>query len=112
MLPRESAATLFCTILPMPAYAYAILAAGWLFWMTPFLLIKRNRAPGAKLDRRARWGVLLEALAYSMLWWGNFWTRSPQPWRVAISVIFFLLAGFYPGPAPEPWAANGVSTPA
>jgi protein-S-isoprenylcysteine O-methyltransferase Ste14 len=78
----------------MPAYAYAILAAGWLFWMTPFLLIKRNRAPGAKLDRRARWGVLLEALAYSMLWWGNFWTRSPQPWRVAISVIFFLLAGF------------------
>ena len=78
----------------MPSYAYAILAAGWLFWMMPFLLIKRNRAPGAKLDRRARWGVLFEALADSMLWWGNFWMRSPQPWRVAISVIFFLLAGF------------------
>jgi protein-S-isoprenylcysteine O-methyltransferase Ste14 len=77
----------------MPAYAYVILAVGWLFWLTPFLLIKRNRAPGAKLDRRARWGVLLEALAYSMLWWGNFWTRSPQPWRITISVFFLLLAG-------------------
>jgi len=77
----------------MPTYAYAILTAGWPFCLTPFLLIKRNPAPGAKLDRRARWGVLLEALAYSMLWWGNFWTRSPQPWRTAISIFFFLLGG-------------------
>ena len=80
--PKSVQRCLFCTILPMPAYASAILAAGWFFWLTPFLLIKRNPAPGAKLDRRARWGVLLEALAYSMLWWGNFWTRPPQGWRI------------------------------
>src|SRR5438128_11843313 len=84
---------LFCTILPMPAYASAILAAGWFFWLTPFLLIKRNPARGAKLDRRARWGVLLEALAYSMLWWGKFWTRPPQDWRIVLSIFLFLFGG-------------------
>jgi len=91
--PKSVQRCLFCTILPMPAYASAILAAGWFFWLTPFLLIKRNPAPGAKLDRRARWGVLLEALAYSMLWWGNFWTRPPQDWRIVLSIFFFLIGG-------------------
>lgn len=74
-------------------YAYAILAAGWLIWLTPFLVIKRNTGPPAKLDRRARWGVLLILIAYSLLWQGNFWTRAPGPWRTAVSVLFFVIAG-------------------
>jgi protein-S-isoprenylcysteine O-methyltransferase Ste14 len=75
----------------MPAYVYVVLAAGWLAWMLPFFLLKRNRDAPAKLDRRARWGIMLEGLAYSMLWWTNFWERSPEPWRVALSVALFLL---------------------
>src|SRR5262249_5485242 len=76
----------------MPAYAYVVLAAGWLIWMMPFLLIRRNTAPAAKLDRRARWGVLLELLAYSLLWQNKFWERSLPGWRVVLSVLLFALA--------------------
>jgi protein-S-isoprenylcysteine O-methyltransferase Ste14 len=76
----------------MSAYAYAILAAGWLIWLAPFFLAKRSTEPAQKLDRRARWGVLLVAIAYSMLWQSKFWERSVPLWRIALSVFFLLLA--------------------
>ena len=76
----------------MPPYAYAILAAGSVAWFTPFLLASRKAGAADKVDRRARWGILLVAIAYSMLWQSNFWERSPQGWRIAVSVFFFLLA--------------------
>ena len=76
----------------MRASAYAILAAGWLVWMAPFFLFKRSAQPVKQLDRRARWGILLEAIAFSMLWQGRFWERSFEGWRVAFSILFFLLA--------------------
>jgi hypothetical protein len=49
------------TIPAMRAYAYLILAAGWLAWVTPFFLVKRHARPAQKTDHRARWGVLLVA---------------------------------------------------
>jgi protein-S-isoprenylcysteine O-methyltransferase Ste14 len=76
----------------MPAHAYAIVGAGWLIWMMPFFLLKRHSGKPEKLDRRARWGIVLEALAYSLLWQGKFWTRTPENWRTALSVSFFALA--------------------
>ena len=60
------------------AYAYAILAAGWLIWMAQFLLAKRNHEK-PKVDRRARWGVLLVAVAYTILWQNMSW---PSKWSV------------------------------
>jgi protein-S-isoprenylcysteine O-methyltransferase Ste14 len=77
----------------MPAYAYFILAAGWVIWLMPFLLLKRNREPAKEVDRRARWGVLLVALSYSVLWQTKFWEKPPQTWRVVLSIIFLLAAG-------------------
>ena len=77
----------------MPAYAYVIPAAGWLAWVMPFLLLKRNPQPAAKLDRRARWGILLVAIAYSLLWQNSFWARPLPGWRVAASILFFTLGG-------------------
>src|SRR5712691_11598360 len=81
----------------MPAYAYAILAAGWLIWMTPFLLAKRNTGrntgPAKELDQRARWGVLLVAIAYTLLWQNKFWERPLAGWRVGLSILFNALAG-------------------
>jgi protein-S-isoprenylcysteine O-methyltransferase Ste14 len=44
------------------------------------------------VDRRARWGVLLQGLAYALLWQSTFWFRLPETWRIAVSVFFFALA--------------------
>jgi hypothetical protein len=44
----------------MPVYAYAVLAAGWLI-----LMAKRSSEPVGQRDRRARWGIVLEGVAYS-----------------------------------------------
>jgi len=78
----------------MPVYAYAILVAGWLAWMARFVFQSFRRKPGrpAKLDRRARWGMLFIAVAYTLVWQGNFWTRSPGPWRMVISALLFIVA--------------------
>jgi protein-S-isoprenylcysteine O-methyltransferase Ste14 len=76
----------------MPTYAYAILGAGWLAWLLPFAMAKRSRERG-EVDRRARWGILLVAVAYSMLWQNKFWERALPGWRLGLSVLFLLLAG-------------------
>jgi protein-S-isoprenylcysteine O-methyltransferase Ste14 len=90
-LPRRAP----CIIDEMPAYAYIIIAAGWLLWFTPFFLIKRKGEAAETLDRRARWGLVLEGLAYSLLWQNKFWARSPEDWRIAFSVLFFVPAPLF-----------------
>jgi protein-S-isoprenylcysteine O-methyltransferase Ste14 len=77
----------------MPAYAYAILAAGWIVWCAPFFFIKRSPQSPQKLDRKARWGIAFQMVGYSLLWQGQFWTRSLPPWRLAVSVVLFAFAG-------------------
>ena len=76
----------------MPAYAYAILGAGWIAWCTPFFLVKRSAQAPSKLNRNARWGIAFQMIGYSLLWQGHFWTRSPGLWGLALSVVFFALA--------------------
>jgi protein-S-isoprenylcysteine O-methyltransferase Ste14 len=78
----------------MPAYAYGILVAGWLIWVAPFFVVRRGGLrPAGEIDRRARWGVLLVALSYSLLWQGKFWERSLPVWRLGLSIAFLALAG-------------------
>jgi protein-S-isoprenylcysteine O-methyltransferase Ste14 len=36
--------------------------------------------------------MLLAALAYSILWQGKFWERCLPSWRLALSILFLLLA--------------------
>jgi protein-S-isoprenylcysteine O-methyltransferase Ste14 len=78
----------------MPVYVFGILIGGWLVWMIPFFLIRRGGGPrqAQKIDRRARWGILLEAAGYSLVWQMALWTRSPSLWRVALGAIFMTLA--------------------
>lgn len=76
----------------MNVYAYAVLVAGWLAWLAPFVVLKRPAEAAKSVDGRARWGIALVAIAYSLLWQGKFWERSVQPWRMAVSILFFLLA--------------------
>jgi protein-S-isoprenylcysteine O-methyltransferase Ste14 len=44
------------------------------------------------IDRRARWGVLLVAVSYSILWQNSFWARQLPAWRLVLSVCFLLTA--------------------
>ena len=76
----------------MPTYAYLILVLGWVLWLTPFFRARQAEKPAKQVDRRARWGILLVAIAYTLLWQDHFWERSPQPWQVALSIILFVLA--------------------
>jgi protein-S-isoprenylcysteine O-methyltransferase Ste14 len=32
------------------------------------------------------------AAAYAPVWQGSFWTRSPGPWRIAVSLLLFVVA--------------------
>jgi len=73
---------------------YGLLAAGWIAWVTPFAFKKRHASTAAKTDPRARWGILLQAIAYSLLWQGRFWTRSPGELRIAFSAASFLIAAW------------------
>jgi protein-S-isoprenylcysteine O-methyltransferase Ste14 len=76
----------------MPRYAYAILAAGWIVWLMPFLLARRKSEPAKQVDRRARWGIVLVAISYSILWQCRFWERPVPLWRLVFSVLFMMLA--------------------
>lgn len=60
--------------------------------MVPFILAKRSKQPAQKLDRRARWGMLLVAIAYSIIWQGHFWERPLPLWRMVLSILILILA--------------------
>jgi protein-S-isoprenylcysteine O-methyltransferase Ste14 len=76
----------------MPAYAYFILASGSILWCAPFFVARAKKSDPFQLDRRARWGIGLVCVSYSLLWQGSFWTRSPEWWRITVSICLFLLA--------------------
>jgi protein-S-isoprenylcysteine O-methyltransferase Ste14 len=60
--------------------------------MMPFLLMKRNQAKAEKIDKRARWGIGLAVIAFSIVWQPTFWEKSLIPWRLALALVFFILA--------------------
>jgi protein-S-isoprenylcysteine O-methyltransferase Ste14 len=76
----------------MPVYAYAVIVAGTLLWVAPFPLAGFKGKSSMMVDRRARWGVLLQFLGYTLLWQGSFWTRAPALWQSALSVLLFAAA--------------------
>jgi len=73
----------------MPVYRFTILGAGWILWGAPFLRFKRPRTP-ATLDRRARWGMVIQGVAYFVVWFGPFWLRTTPSWQVALATPFFV----------------------
>ena len=79
----------------MPAYAYIMLAAGWIAWFLPFPLNKWNFSMPERRDNRARWGLALQVVAYSLLWQGHFWERSPGHWRTTLAALFLILAAVW-----------------
>jgi len=76
----------------MPVYVYVILVVGWMLWLLPFPLSGWNRSSPAKRDGRWRWGLLLQVIAYSLLWQGHFLMSSPAPWQISIALLCFFFA--------------------
>ena len=63
---------------PCQAMRTPFFAVGWVIWLTPFLLARRHHERARVIDRRARWGVLLVAVSYSMLWQNSFNALAEQ----------------------------------
>src|SRR2546423_4492083 len=76
----------------MPAYAYLLIAIGVIVWFCPFVPAHRGTSGASVVNSRSRWGVLLQFLAFTLLWQGHFWARPLPFWRTVISVALFDLA--------------------
>lgn len=72
---------------------YVIVAVGTIAWFAPFPIYYTRGATGSLTkDYAARWGILLECVAYSLLWQGHFWLITPAFWKLALSVLLFVIA--------------------
>jgi protein-S-isoprenylcysteine O-methyltransferase Ste14 len=80
------------TDLPRNAYPYLLLAFGSVLWVTPFFLTRIKGQVPVRIDKRARVGVLLQCLAYSILWQSQFWEKPPEHWRTIVALCLFILA--------------------
>jgi protein-S-isoprenylcysteine O-methyltransferase Ste14 len=77
----------------MQRYAYVVLFLGWFVWGLSFVLAHLRGGETAKhVDRRARWGMVLQAVAYAVLWQGRFWKHPVSSWRLGLAIVFLLLA--------------------
>lgn len=76
----------------MPAYAYLLVVSGLIVWFYPFVPAHRKTSAASVVNSRSRWGVLLQFVAFSLLWQGRFWVRPLPVWRAVLSVFFFALA--------------------
>lgn len=76
----------------MPAYAYLVIVVGLVAWFYPFIPAHQKTAPAAVVNRSSRWGVLLQFLAFTLLWQGHFWTQPLSLWRLVLCIVFFSLA--------------------
>ena len=77
---------------PIVLALIAIVALG--LWLTPLLRMRsQNRSKTVQtIDRRARWGVLLEAAGYSLMWVSGLWNRSPAVWQLMLAIVLLVLA--------------------
>ena len=79
----------------MTTHAYVTVGLGTVLWALPFPLIrsKSKQQSAAKLDPRARWGVALQTLGYTVLWQGQFWLKSLAAWQLELAILLFAVAG-------------------
>jgi protein-S-isoprenylcysteine O-methyltransferase Ste14 len=69
-----------------------LVAGGIIVWLAPFLWAKRGSGSLAAVDRRARWGLLLQVIAITLMLQSHFWSVNEGSWRITASAICFILA--------------------
>ncbi len=76
-------------------YRLLMLAVAWATWVTPFILNRsRGQGKAARIDPRARVGLLFVALAYLIAnaHGPKMWKTPLEPWRAAIAIFFGVAA--------------------
>ncbi len=74
-----------------PEYKGLALFAIWLVWVLPFALFMPKRTSAiAKTDRRAMWGVALNAMGFFLVYLHGpkFWATPLAFWRLGLGVAF------------------------
>ena len=59
--------------------------------MIPFFLIQRGRTTAQTIDRRARWGIVLQGIGFALVFW-RLGSSAVAAWRTALAVIFLIAA--------------------
>jgi protein-S-isoprenylcysteine O-methyltransferase Ste14 len=77
---------------PFQPLRFAVAVAAWLVWMIPFFRTGRGQQAQTR-DRRARWGIALEAVGFMCVWSGWAWARDPGDWRWAVGVPLLAAGG-------------------
>lgn len=76
----------------MPFYAYLIILAGISIWFYPFVPAHQKTTSAAVVNRNSRWGILLQLVAFTLLWQGRFWLRPLPLWKILLCVALFGIA--------------------
>jgi protein-S-isoprenylcysteine O-methyltransferase Ste14 len=76
----------------LPLYAIAVVYAGLIVWLIPFVLTGWSKKQPQKRDPHWRWGLALEIVAFMLLWFGHHGAVKVQALRMALAVFWFLLA--------------------
>jgi protein-S-isoprenylcysteine O-methyltransferase Ste14 len=76
----------------MPFYAYLVIVAGIVLWFYPFVPAHQKTSGATVVNKTSRWGVLLQFMAFTLLWQGHFWMHSLSRWQLALSVLLFAMA--------------------
>ena len=61
-------------------------------WLAPLLIAKHGAGSLVAVDRRARWGLLLQVAGLGMMSLGGFGAVTKISWRILAAVIFLGLA--------------------
>ncbi len=69
-----------------------VVAFGTALWFAPFLFTKRGGPTLLSIDRRARWGLLLQVAGLAMMAISPFWSATRLTPRLATAAVLFLLA--------------------
>ena len=76
----------------LPLDAVAVLYAGLIVWLLPFLLTGWSKKQPQKRDARWRWGIALEVAAYMLLWFDHRGAVAVSGRRMAVAVFCFAFA--------------------
>lgn len=77
----------------MTGYVCVILLAAWLGWFMAFPWRKRRRR-AQRINRQARWGILLEGTGLSIIWQDEFWMSEPG-WLITMPATFLLATAVF-----------------